>query len=103
MPTFVPLAWETGGRWGDKAARFFREAVDRAGGSQSDKASSLAYWMRRFSVRFAKEVVSVRRRRLARFSAGGHRSRVAALVSDAYFAEQDASPFAEPFPMRRGP
>ena len=28
-PTFVPLAWETGGRWGDKATRFFREAVER--------------------------------------------------------------------------
>ena len=98
-PTFVPLAWETGGRWGDKATRFFREAVERMGGSQSEKASFLSYWMRRFSVRFVTALVDVRRRRLARFSAAGHRSRAHALVFDAFFAEQDASPF----PVRGDP
>lgn len=99
-PTFVPLAWETGGRWGDKATHFFREAVERMGGSRSEK-TFLSYWMCRFSVRFVKAVVDVRRRRKARFyrTVVLSVSRAPAFVFDAFFAEQDASPF----PVRGDP
>ena len=98
-PTFVPLAWETGGRWGDKATRFFRGAVGRMGGTRSEKASFLSYWMLRFSVRFVKAVVGARSRREARFSAAGDRSSRTALVFEAFFAEPEASPF----PVRGDP
>ena len=88
----MPLAWETGGRWGDQALRFFAKVVDRKGGSRSEKASLLRYWMLRFSVRLVKAVVDVRRKRLLRFSASSD-ARESALEFDATFAEQDVSPF----------
>ena len=42
-PTFIPLALEIGGTWGDRAMDFFREAVRRKGGSQSEQAAFLGY------------------------------------------------------------
>ena len=68
--TFIPLALEFGGTWGDAALVFFREAVKRAGGSHSDQSSRLAYWMRRFSV-VGRRAVTVALARCVRRLRGG--------------------------------
>ena len=44
--TFIPLALELGGTWGDRASDFFREAGRRKGGSRSEQAAFLTYWLR---------------------------------------------------------
>jgi hypothetical protein len=66
--TFIPLAMELGGTWGDRASDFFREAGRRKDGSRSEQAAFLSYWLRRFSVRFAAGVATVLPRRSGRFA-----------------------------------
>jgi len=68
--TFIPLALEFGGTWGDAALAFFREAVKRAGGSHSDQGSRFTYWMRRFSV-VGRRAVTVALDRCVRRLRGG--------------------------------
>ena len=86
----VVVALEIGGTWGDRAMDFFREAVRRKGGSQSEQAAFLGYWMRRFSVRFAAGVATVMTRRWARFS--GRSYAAGELEFGAFYAETGAAP-----------
>ena len=77
---------------------FFREAVRRKGGSQSEQAAFLGYWMRRFSVRFAAGVATVMTRRWARFS--GRSYAEGELEFGAFYAESAGAPGASPGDLR---
>ena len=48
--TFVPLAWEVGGHWGDKAVAFFKLIARQATSAISEAAAFEAYWLRRLSI-----------------------------------------------------
>ena len=79
---------------------FFREAVRRKGGSQSEQAAFLGYWMRRFSVRFAAGVATVMTRRWARFS--GRSYAAGELEFGAFYAETGAAPGTAPGDLQHG-
>ena len=63
--TFIPLAWEVGGHWGDKAVAFFKLIARQATSTISEAAAFEAYWLRRLSIVGRKQFASLLRRRLA--------------------------------------
>ena len=72
----------------------------RKGGSQSEQAAFLGYWMRRFSVRFAAGVATVMTRRWARFS--GRSYAAGELEFGAFYAETGAAPGTAPGDLQHG-
>ena len=99
-PTFVPLAWELGGTWGDKAVRFFREVARRRGGTASAREGWFRYWMFRFSVVFVKALVGYRSLRLRRIR--GDVSDAQRQVDAELYGVGDPSIDASPENLRHG-